>query len=59
MVPSASTSPDEKGRYVRLTGTTLQYDFARSTSPLSPFALAAIELLDRESETYATSTCCR
>src|ERR1700733_13473233 len=43
--------PDEKGRYVRLT-VDLQYDFAL-TQPLSPFALAAIELLDRESESYA------
>jgi superfamily II RNA helicase len=43
--------PDEKGRYVRLT-VDLQYDFALN-QPLSPFALAAIELLDRESETYA------
>ncbi len=43
--------PDEKGRYVRLT-VDLQFDFALN-QPLSPFALAAIELLDRESETYA------
>ena len=43
--------PDEKGRYVRLT-VDLQYDFALN-QPLSPFALAAIELLDKESETYA------
>ena len=43
--------PDEKGRYVRLT-VDLQYDFALN-QPLSPFALAAIELLDRESESYA------
>jgi superfamily II RNA helicase len=35
--------PDEKGRYVRLT-VDLQYDFALN-QPLSPFALAAIELL--------------
>jgi superfamily II RNA helicase len=35
--------PDEQGRYVRLT-VDLQYDFALN-QPLSPFALAAIELL--------------
>ena len=43
--------PDEKGRYVRLT-VDLQYDFALN-QPLSPFALAAIDLLDRESDSYA------
>jgi superfamily II RNA helicase len=43
--------PDEQGRYVRLT-VDLQYDFALN-QPLSPFALAAIELLDKESESYA------
>ena len=43
--------PDDEGRYVRLT-VDLQYDFALN-QPLSPFALAAIELLDRESESYA------
>src|SRR3984885_9920622 len=43
--------PAELGRYVRLT-VDLQYDFALN-QPLSPFALAAIELLDKESETYA------
>ena len=43
--------PDEKGRYVRLT-VDLQYDFALN-QPLSPFALAAIELLDKESDSYA------
>jgi superfamily II RNA helicase len=43
--------PDEEGRYVRVT-VDLQYDFALN-QPLSPFALAAIELLDRESDTYA------
>jgi superfamily II RNA helicase len=37
--------PDEKGRYVRLT-VDLQYDFALN-QPLSPFALAAIDLLAR------------
>ena len=36
--------PDEQGRLVRLT-VDLQYDFALN-QPLSPFALAAIELLD-------------
>ena len=44
-------SPDAEGRYVRLT-VDLQYDFALN-QPLSPFALAAIELLDRESPSYA------
>jgi len=43
--------PDDKGRYVRLT-VDLQYDFALN-QPLSPFALAAIELLDSGSESYA------
>jgi superfamily II RNA helicase len=45
------TEPDEDGRYVRLT-VDLQYDFALN-QPLSPFALAAIDLVDKESETYA------
>ncbi|ROT33205.1 RNA helicase [Micromonospora sp. HM5-17] len=43
--------PDETGRRVRLT-VDLQLDFALN-QPLSPFALAAIELLDPESPTYA------
>jgi hypothetical protein len=43
-------SPDEEGRLVRLT-VDLQLDFALN-QPLSPFALAAIELLDRESPSY-------
>jgi superfamily II RNA helicase len=43
--------PDEKGRYVRLT-VDLQYDFALN-QPLSPFALAAIDLLDSGSDSYA------
>ncbi|HXT90353.1 MAG TPA: DUF3516 domain-containing protein [Trebonia sp.] len=43
--------PDEKGRYVRLT-VDLQYDFALN-QPLSPFALAAIDLLDKNADTYA------
>ena len=43
--------PDEDGRTVRIT-VDLQLDFALN-QPLSPFALAAIELLDRESPTYA------
>ncbi|MGW0232197.1 DEAD/DEAH box helicase [Actinopolymorpha singaporensis] len=43
--------PDETGRRVRLT-VDLQWDFALN-QPLSPFALAAIELLDKESPTYA------
>ena len=42
--------PDEEGRLVRLT-VDLQFDFALN-QPLSPFALAAIELLDRESPSY-------
>jgi superfamily II RNA helicase len=42
--------PDEQGRTVRLT-VELQLDFALN-QPLSPFALAAIELLDRESPSY-------
>ncbi|HEU0239421.1 MAG TPA: DUF3516 domain-containing protein [Micromonosporaceae bacterium] len=43
-------TPDDEGRRIRLT-IDLQYDFALN-QPLSPFALAAIELLDRESPTY-------
>src|SRR4051812_22358847 len=43
--------PDSTGRTLRLT-VDLQPDFALN-QPLSPFALAAIELLDRESPTYA------
>ncbi|GIF53319.1 helicase-like protein [Asanoa ferruginea] len=42
--------PDASGRTVRLT-VDLQADFALN-QPLSPFALAAIELLDRESPEY-------
>ncbi|GLZ39539.1 DEAD/DEAH box helicase [Actinokineospora sp. NBRC 105648] len=42
--------PDEQGRRVRLT-MDLQFDFALN-QPLSPFALAALELLDRESPSY-------
>ncbi|MDG4831417.1 DUF3516 domain-containing protein [Solwaraspora sp. WMMD1047] len=42
--------PDAEGRSVRLT-VDLQLDFALN-QPLSPFALAAIELLDAESPTY-------
>lgn len=44
-------APDDDGRTVRLT-MDLQFDFALN-QPLSPFALAALELLDRESPTYA------
>ncbi|MEB3372309.1 DEAD/DEAH box helicase [Saccharopolyspora mangrovi] len=44
-------TPDEQGRRVRVT-VDLQFDFALN-QPLSPFALAAIELLDSESPTYA------
>lgn len=43
--------PDEFGRTARLT-VDLQRDFALN-QPLSPFALAAIELLDIDSPTYA------
>jgi superfamily II RNA helicase len=42
--------PDEQGRSVRLT-VDLQYDFALN-QPLSPLALAAIELLDVSSPSY-------
>ncbi|MFD6073861.1 DUF3516 domain-containing protein, partial [Amycolatopsis lurida] len=42
--------PDEQGRIVRLT-VDLQFDFALN-QPLSPFALAAIELLDVDSPSY-------
>jgi hypothetical protein len=44
------TAPDEQGRRWRLT-VDLQDDFALN-QPLSPFALAAIELLDREAPEY-------
>src|SRR5580693_6553668 len=43
-------APDESGRRARLT-VDLQYDFALN-QPLSPFALAAISLLDVESPSY-------
>ncbi len=43
--------PDEQGRWVRLT-VDLQQDFALN-QPLSPLALAAIGLLDRDSPSYA------
>jgi superfamily II RNA helicase len=43
--------PDEDGRRWRIVGD-LQLDFALN-QPLSPFALAAIDLLDRESPSYA------
>ena len=43
--------PDGEGRTVRLVDD-LQVDFALN-QPLSPFALAAFDLLDRESPTYA------
>jgi superfamily II RNA helicase len=44
-------APDDDGRWVRLT-VDLQEDFALN-QPLSPLALAAIELLDRLSPEYA------
>lgn len=43
--------PDEQGRSVRVT-VDLQFDFALN-QPLSPFALAAFELLDAESPSYS------
>ncbi|MCE0762301.1 DUF3516 domain-containing protein [Pseudonocardia kujensis] len=43
--------PDAEGRTVRLVGD-LQLDFALN-QPLSPFALAAFDLLDREAPSYA------
>ena len=43
--------PDTAGRTTRVT-VDLQADFALN-QPLSPFALAAFELLDRQSDTYA------
>jgi superfamily II RNA helicase len=42
--------PDDQGRIVRLT-IDLQFDFALN-QPLSPFALAAVDLLDIESPSY-------
>jgi superfamily II RNA helicase len=45
------STPDDDGRTVRLT-VDLQYDFALN-QPLSPLALAAVDLLDRESPSYA------
>jgi len=44
------SEPDDQGRSVRLT-VDLQMDFALN-QPLSPFALAAIELLDRDDPNY-------
>jgi superfamily II RNA helicase len=46
--------PDEQGRTIRVTGD-LQLDFALN-QPLSPLALASIDLLDRQSPTYALDT---
>ena len=43
--------PDDEGRTLHLT-IDLQADFALN-QPLSPFALAALELLDREAPDYA------
>ncbi|RJQ72278.1 DUF3516 domain-containing protein [Pseudonocardiaceae bacterium YIM PH 21723] len=43
--------PDEQGRRIRLSSD-FQFDFALN-QPLSPFALAAIDLLDKESPDYA------
>ncbi|MET0132656.1 MAG: DUF3516 domain-containing protein [Kibdelosporangium sp.] len=44
-------TPDAEGRRIRVTFD-LQFDFALN-QPLSPLALAAIELLDKQSPTYA------
>jgi hypothetical protein len=44
------STPDSEGRIARLT-VDLQFDFALN-QPLSPFALAAIELLDQEAPAY-------
>jgi hypothetical protein len=46
--------PDEQGRTIRVT-VDLQLDFALN-QPLSPLALASIDLLDRDSPTYALDT---
>src|ERR1700750_535381 len=43
--------PDRDGRLVRV-NVDLQADFALN-QPLAPFALAAVDLLDQESDTYA------
>ncbi|MFI9384918.1 DEAD/DEAH box helicase [Kutzneria sp. NPDC052558] len=43
--------PDEQGRTIRVT-VDLQLDFALN-QPLSPLALASVDLLDRDSPTYA------
>ena len=43
--------PDDEGRSVRLT-VDLQPNFALN-QPLSPFAVTALELIDREADTYA------
>lgn len=51
IVERLDTPPDEDGRWARLT-VDLQRDFALN-QPLSPFALAVLELLDIESPTYA------
>ncbi|TDV34891.1 helicase-like protein [Actinophytocola oryzae] len=45
------SEPDDEGRSIRLT-VDLQLDFALN-QPLSPFALAVFELLDRESPSYS------
>ena len=45
-------APDEEGRRARVT-VELQRNFALN-QPLSPFAVTALNLLDAESETYAT-----
>jgi superfamily II RNA helicase len=43
-------TPDDEGRTIRVT-VDLQFDFALN-QPLSPLALAAIDLLDKETPTY-------
>ncbi|MDN5932855.1 MAG: DUF3516 domain-containing protein, partial [Pseudonocardia sp.] len=45
------SAPDAEGRRVRVVGD-LQLDFALN-QPLSPFALASLDLLDKESPAYA------
>ena len=50
-VVEAVDPPDADGRTLRLT-VDLQQNFALN-QPLAPFAIASLELLDRESETYA------
>ncbi len=50
IIDKVADGPDETGRVYALTAD-LQRDFALN-QPLAPFALAALTLLDKESETY-------